>query len=204
MDASKNTLQKNNFKKGFNLIELIVIVSILTLINMVIFAGYPKFNRRMALKKTSGEIALVVRQAQAYSLANKGFDSGGNYYYPNYGVHFEKNRAYFTLFADTNSSETYAGSIGCGDSECVEFFGLNSANIISSASLCTGSFVCNFYNKVDIVYPRGRTSAFATARGDGGTCSSCSYAKLEISAGGIVPPKYVYIWLNGQISIKDS
>ena len=45
-----------------------VAVGIMTLINIMIFASYPEFSQKMALKRTSEEIALIVRQAQAYAL----------------------------------------------------------------------------------------------------------------------------------------
>ena len=67
-------------QRGFSLIELVVAVGIMTLINIMIFASYPEFSQKMALKRTSEEIALIVRQAQAYALGIKRTASGGDDY----------------------------------------------------------------------------------------------------------------------------
>ena len=56
---------------GFTLTELLVVVGIMTIMNLLIFANYPEFSQRLALKRTSEDIALIVRQAQAYSLGIK-------------------------------------------------------------------------------------------------------------------------------------
>ena len=58
-------------QRGFSLIELMVAVGIMTLINIMIFASYPEFSQKMALKRTSEEVALIARQAQAYALGIK-------------------------------------------------------------------------------------------------------------------------------------
>ena len=52
---------------GFSLIELMVAVGIITVINIMIFASYPEFSQKLSLKRTSEEVALIVRQAQAYA-----------------------------------------------------------------------------------------------------------------------------------------
>lgn len=197
-------IKKISRQKGFNLVELMVVVGIFAVVNLVIFAGYPAFNRRIAMKKTAAEIAMVARQAQSYSLANKRFDNANGSYFPNYGIHFEKNKDYFALFADANGNGVYGGSSGCTDAECAEFFQISTSNSVSDIFLCRDASNCNSYSKIEVVYPRGRTSALASASGDGTSCSSCSYAKIALrSLGDLVPPKYIYIWLNGQISIKD-
>ena len=56
---------------GFTLTELLVVVGIMTIMNLLIFANYPEFSQRLALKRTSEDVALIVRQAQAYSLGIK-------------------------------------------------------------------------------------------------------------------------------------
>ncbi|MCK6462371.1 MAG: hypothetical protein L6Q29_00930 [Candidatus Pacebacteria bacterium] len=205
------SVKKVKNQQGFNLMELLVIVSIIAMVNMVIFAGYPKFNRRIALKKTTAEIALAVRQAQSNSLAVKKFDKSVSNPFPDYGIHFEKDKNNFTIFADTNNSRTYGGaSADCSDTECVEFFSINNSTQVGTVELCQKSSSCASYQKVDIVYPRGRTAVIAYVRGvdaSGGVyeCSSCSYARIRVdSLGNLVPPKYLYVWFNGQISIKDN
>ena len=91
--------------RGFTLTELLVVVGIMTIMNLLIFANYPEFSQRLALKRTSEDIALIVRQAQAYSLGIKKPVSGD---YSGFGVRFDKNNnKSLILFADTNTNKTY-------------------------------------------------------------------------------------------------
>ena len=57
-----------------------VAVGIITVINIMIFASYPEFSQKWPLKRTSEEVALIVRQAQAYAQGIKRPVSGGEDY----------------------------------------------------------------------------------------------------------------------------
>lgn len=203
------TAKKQNLKSGFNLMELLVILGIIALVNLVIFSGYSQFNRRITLKRTAAEIAIIVRGAQSDSLAIKKFSNANGSYFPDYGVHFESGRNFVTIFADVDNDNIFDSASECGGNECAEYFKINTPVDISSLSVCQNSSSCANYNKVDIIYPRGRTSALATVSADRGSGlendSSWSYVRIAlISRGNIVPPKYLDIWRNGQISIKDN
>ena len=119
---------------GFSLIELMVSVGILTLISTMIFASYPEFSQKMALKRTSEEIALIVRQAQVYALGIKKSVSGDDYYSDS-GVHFDKNDSKsLILFTDSDSDKTYDKGDGCGvsDTECFQEFKIDTGDYISN------------------------------------------------------------------------
>ena len=74
---------------GFSLIEIMVVVGILVIINTMIFASYPEFSQKLSLKRTSEEVALIVRQAQSYALGIKKSALGSDDYF-GFGVHFDK------------------------------------------------------------------------------------------------------------------
>src|SRR3990167_5291662 len=125
-------------QRGFSLIELMVAVGILTLINIMIFASYPEFNQKMALKRTSEEVALIARQAQAYALGIKRPISGEEDYY-GFGVHFDKSDSKsLILFADSNSDKTYGKKDGCGgaDTECFQEFKIGTGDYVSELQAC--------------------------------------------------------------------
>ena len=190
---------------GFSLIELMVAVGILILINTMIFAKYPEFSQKMALKRTSEEIALTARQAQAYALGIKRSASiGGDYF--GFGIHFDKSVSnqksliLFTDFGQGNSqpNKQYDGRGGCGQpqTECFQEFKIDTGDYISNLECdsCSGSV-----DKLDIVYPRATSIAAISA--DGIVCGSCSYSTVTIkSPGG--KEKYIKIWISGQISVE--
>ena len=193
-------------QSGFSLIELMVAVGILTLINIMIFASYPEFSQKMALKRTSEEVALIARQAQAYALGIKRPVSGEEDYY-GFGIHFDKSDSKsLILFADSNSDKTYDKKDGCGGSstECFQEFKISTGDYVSELQACD-SVPCQSAGSggLDIVYPRATSMASISA--DKIVCDSCSYAKVTIQS----PrgdkeknKKYINIWRSGQISVE--
>jgi len=186
-------------QKGFSLIELMVSVGILTLINIMIFASYPEFSQKMALKRTSEEIALIVRQAQVYALGIKKSVSVEDYYSDS-GVHFDKNDSKsLILFTDSGSipNKIY------DDGELFQEFKIDTGDYVSNLQTCNSSSACSSVNTLDIVYPRA--SSIASISADEDVCDSCSYAKVTIQS----PrgdeeknKKYINIWISGQISVE--
>lgn len=179
-------------QNGFSLIELMVAVGILTLINIMIFVSYPELSQKMALKRTSEEVALIARQAQAYALGVKKSVSGGDDYY-GFGIHFDKNKPKsLVLFADSDSDKTYDGG------ELFQEFKIGAGDYVSELWICA-SF-CQSVDILDIVYPRA--ASMATINND----NSLSYAKITIKSprgNEEKNKKYIKIWISGQISVED-
>lgn len=179
-------------QEGFSLIELMVAVGIITVINIMIFASYPEFSQKLSLKRTSEEVALIVRQAQAYAQGIKRPVSGGEDYF-GFGVNFDKSPAEsksLILFTDLDSDKTY------DEGELFQEFKIDTGDYISNIETC-GSGGCNIItgDKLDVVYPRA--TSMATVNNDG----NVSYARVTIKSprGG---EKYINIWISGQISVK--
>ena len=186
---------------GFSLMELMVVLGILAIINMMIFASYPEFSQRMALKRTSEEIALIARQAQAYALGIKRSASGGDNYF-GFGVRFDTgNPKSLILFTDLDNGKTY-NDVG----ELFQKFTIDTGDVIYNLETCD-SMSCGLISNstLDIVYPRATYMATITANSSI-NISNPSYARVTIKS----PrgnenrnKKYIEIWANGQISVKD-
>ena len=85
----KNKLKfKNNYlQKGYTLVEILVVISILTVIFAVSFIGYNSFRKETQLDIKVDEINSTLKTAQAQTLSSLQAD--------NYGVHFETDRFIF-------------------------------------------------------------------------------------------------------------
>jgi len=92
---------------GFSLVELLVSVSILVLITSASIARFSEFDSAVLLRNAAYKIAVVVREAQTFSLSVSG--AGGGFDVP-YGVTFtpydvdQNLGTEYTLFRYTGSS----------------------------------------------------------------------------------------------------
>lgn len=84
-------------KRGFTLVELLVVVSIITIVTSIALLGQGNFNRSLVLTDTAYTVAFSVRQAQSYGLSSRVFSGISN---AGYGVNFTANSESYELFAD--------------------------------------------------------------------------------------------------------
>ena len=185
-------------KKGFTLLEIVIVLAIFAIITTLVLAKYPEFKSSISLKKTAQEIALTVREAQVYSLGVKGFRS--QFVIP-YGVHFDiTSPKSFILFADFDKDGRYVEdetaekikeySIQttdeifelCGDKEqpSGEICGLTYLNII-------------FYRPTPIVTLKGYDGSFYHTFSDADIIIKSARGKQ----------KTIVVWANGQILVKN-
>jgi len=94
--------------KGFTLVELMVVVSIISLLSVVVFANYRAGEKQFALQRSAHKLAQDIRRAQNMSMATQEFQGavpGG------YGIYFNiTTSTQYILFADLNGSKTYDSS----------------------------------------------------------------------------------------------
>ncbi len=112
--------------RAFTLVELLVTVSILTVLMSVVAFNYGGFNDKLALSSAGQEIGIAIRQAQTYGLNVREVTAGGGQFNSAYGIFFDPtnsstNKDYY-IFADTNGNKKYDVGSGCGSvsTECIE------------------------------------------------------------------------------------
>lgn len=181
----------NREKSGFSIVELIVTISILIIINAVVFASYPKFQQSISLRRTGQEIASIIYQAQTYALSVKEFQGQ----FPGYGAHFDKATFdSFVLFADLNKNYLYDFDI-----EKVEEFKIQTGDRI--VEICgtndTGED-CGL-GKSNIIFERPKTVAILNDDIDPSKPFSNIKITIRSSRG---QEKTINVWLSGQISVK--
>jgi len=172
-----STLPKNN---AFTLVEVMISVTIVTLIASVVLFNYTKFSDNLALSAAGQEMVINVRQAQTYGLAVKEVTSGGGKFDFAYGIYFNKNtdpKRYY-LFVDKNNGATppnqkYDVGSGCGNTptECVGEFTIRDGVTINT--FCDGSVCPPFgnasINAMNITFLRPNPDARINFVDSGGT-----------------------------------
>lgn len=97
-------------KRGFTLTELIVVITIATIITTALVFQQAKWNDSLAVSTQAYDLALMIRQAQIYSLGVKEDMSAtsGDRFNVGYGVYFNQNNlSEYIYFADRNGNQKY-------------------------------------------------------------------------------------------------
>lgn len=66
-------------KKGFTLIEIIIAISLLSILSMIIIAGYNSFQKSNQLKENTNIVVSLIREAQKNAVTQKDGKSWGIY-----------------------------------------------------------------------------------------------------------------------------
>lgn len=128
-------------RSGFTVIELMVSITIMTLIMSVVLLSYSRFNGDLALSAMTQEVSLAIRQAQTYGLSVKETVAGGGQFNSGYGFYVNpSDPTHYYVFVDTNANEKYDPGSGCGSgsTECVEMFSLR--NGVTITGICGAAF----------------------------------------------------------------
>lgn len=90
---------------GFTLIELLVVISIATIIMTALVVQNNRWNDSLVVTTQAYELAMMIRQAQIYSLGVREDTAGsGDKFNIGYGVYFEINSpTQYKFFADRNN-----------------------------------------------------------------------------------------------------
>ena len=174
---------------AFSLIEMLVVISIFTLISIIILANHSRFNSSVLLGSLAYNIALSVRQAQVYGVSvqsapnSTGFETG-------YGMHFTTGTSY-VLFADMNKNKRYDD----GDS-IVKTYSIGRGHTVTG--FCGGTTCSPEITSLDVVFIRPNPDANMTDN------NGVSYPSATITVSSTVDlTRTVRVASTGQIYVTN-
>ncbi|MES2966616.1 MAG: prepilin-type N-terminal cleavage/methylation domain-containing protein [Patescibacteria group bacterium] len=185
--------------RGFGLVELMVSISIMTLVSTVILVKNRSFNNALLLRNQAYEIAFSLRQAQLMAVSgNRPTATSRN----TYGIHFDvgsatTNRQYRMFRDDVSNLNWYdagdatIGSVGMIDSKYSIDIADSSGNAVAA-------------NTLSITFVRPNFDAIFKTSSGGAVSSAPVYLKVmpRDSAGYTnVPYRLIEITSTGQISV---
>ena len=115
------------FKKGFTIIELLLVLGIMSILTTILLNSFVSFGREQGLSKDASLVIEVLRQAQSNTLNSKNSNQ--------FGVHFS-----------TNSLILFTGSVYSPGASTNEIYNFNADIRLSSAVLNGGG--------VDVVFAK--------------------------------------------------
>lgn len=190
--------KKAAMQRGFGLIELMVSISIMSIVMAVILVRQSSFNSAVLLRSQAYEIALSLRTVQlsAVSASNEAGD-----FREVLGVHFNKtpgNNGLFRIFRDTNNNNYYNtgedfGLQGKLDDrfEIREIYNSNRTVTYPEISVIfeRPNFDARFYTSANTVAGSSVIQVDVARRGAGTVCGA-DFRTVEVSS-------------TGQITVKD-
>lgn len=208
-----------HFSKGFSLAELIVTISIVSIILTVILMGQSRYTAGASLNANLGAATLTVRQAQTYGISVRQFLPGVEEFNIGYGVSFRvasvNGSNEYIFYADRGSSDLnkYSTSdwntctIG-GTSECLGKTVLTGSNVIWRIcyQAISGTEQCSSDRRVDITFTRPETSVsmrfFNSSGGSETVVANLEYARVIFRSTITLTEKSIYVYPTGQISAR--
>lgn len=160
MHISTHYLEK---KKGFTLIEMIVVVAIISTVTALVLFNNAKLNSSILVSNTAYEIGLIVRESQVAGLGVRATSDG---FLSSHGVHFDiATPKTVILFADKNGNGVYDPA----DNELTQEYSITNNRAGTVLGMCTGTSlststnnyctISNTKQKADIVFARPNPEA---------------------------------------------
>lgn len=201
----KSSVSYRNKKWGFTLVELIVVMTISTVIMTALVIQQSRWNDSLVVRTQAYELVLMIRQAQIYSLGVREDVGGtGDKFNIGYGVHINtvgNPRLRYEFFADRDGDKQYDKIPN--ESIATESKDLTRGVYVYDV-LCTVPPSCPGSLKgVDITFLRPSPNAsiiFTKANGD--ILPLNPPVSIKIRSANDLVEAVVIVEANGQVSIK--
>jgi prepilin-type N-terminal cleavage/methylation domain-containing protein len=93
-------------KKAFTLVELLVTISIITILTAIVVFNYRSGGEQLALQRAANQLAEDIRRTMEMALSGK--ERAGSFPQGGYGIYFNTSSASsYIIFADSNGNKNY-------------------------------------------------------------------------------------------------
>ena len=195
-----------NFKlnRGMSYVELIVVLSIFSVMSVLIIFSYKEFQARVDIKNLANDIALKIVEAQKASVFGK-FPRVAQQasitptWKPSYGVYINpgSDNKSFIYFVDLNNNNIYEGGDCTG--ECVEKISITKENSISSLDVFYQNSTSGSISDITLSFKRPDSTA--VFRSSTGLNPNISYIQITIVSPELVQSN-IKVYSSGRIQIN--
>ena len=201
-------IKNPKLSSGFTLIEVVVTMSIFTIMTTVMYANYPKLNRVIALQSAASEVAVIIRNAQVFGSSRGGTAVGDGVYFD---TSFTGGETVVKEFLDNSLSSNTLNDFGVADSDLkytpgppnpdtdVKLNKIPGNIIISGMYYLDGTGGKTLTNALSIVYVRPNSEAHIFVVGDN-VAKTAAYIELHSEDLGTTGYRCVTVLRIGQIN----
>jgi len=207
-------------EKGMTYTELIVVLSIFSIMTSIVMFNYKSFQDKVDIKVLANDIALKIVEAQKSALSGKlpvqFFDSSWS---PSYGIYFNTagtvqsaDSKHFIYFTNTQNSSFYNfDDISCslpptvgGSGECLDWIEIKKGNSISRLDIFYQdgtSTVAPAIPPNDLTITFTRPNSGPTLKSTAPFTSTVSYVQVTVSSTSGITAR-IKIYASGRIQIN--
>ncbi len=194
MEKSNKKIKKN---RGMTYVELIVVLSIFSIMTSIVLFDYGKFQENVDIKVLANDIALKIVEAQKSSTSGKWNSNALSGWKPSYGIHFDlSSNKNFIYFTDLDNNTFYEDP-GC-TGECLDQITITRGNIVSNLEVIGTGCPATVTN-LNITFKRPDSSAIITS--DPALACDISYARITVSSPKLLNAK-IQVYPSGRIQIN--
>ncbi|MEA1929896.1 MAG: type II secretion system protein [Patescibacteria group bacterium] len=198
-------------QSGLTLVELIVVITIVTIMTAIVMSNLPAFRSKIELDLIAQEVAITIRQAQAFGAASRGgLDTA------NFGLNFKRDdgtggarapgfsTTHFVLFGDKDGDHKFEGDAGPGvcDNECVEVFEFRGGVSITNIQDGGDNTIGHQYLSIMPRPPQHEMAFYGYNSGSGNVDALSAVGKIRITISRGSDYRYVYVWNTGHIYVS--
>lgn len=210
--------------RGFTLVEMLVVLSIIAVVTTIALFGQTTFNRSVLLTDAAYTVALSLREMQTLGISSRKWGTVQN---AGYGGRFVPHTASYVLFADvgggspaTNCPAGQALAAGHPEKKpgnCVYNIGTDgivntysfgrgfTVSRVCGTALSNGTYICSTdaspVSALDVVFVRSDTTDTIMTAQQGGTSVQLSKAEIYVRDGEGVSTRAICVSRVGQISV---
>ncbi len=194
-------LKSYKLNRGMSYAELIVVLSIFSILSTLVIFSYGDFQDRIDIKNLASDVALKITEAQKASIFGK-FPSATQQlaitstWKPSYGLYLESDDESFTYFVDLNNNNLYEGT-DCTE-ECVDKIDITKKNSISSIDVFYQDSTTQNINDITLSFVRPDVGAII----ESSTVLNSNISYIQIT---VISPKSfistIKLYLSGRIEI---
>ncbi|MFA4975274.1 MAG: type II secretion system protein [Candidatus Paceibacterota bacterium] len=204
--------------RGMTYVELIVVLSIFSVLTSVVLFNYGDFQAKVDIKILANDIASKIIEVQKAALSGElptvdqqNILAANNQWKPSYGLYFNssstdldtsispavtfnKEIIYFTSFDNINNYYNKLSS-----DSILDHIRITKNNSITKLE----AFGCGEVDDLSIVFKRPDSSAFISDSSGYSFCSSFEYARITVSSSGSNPfTAHIRVYPSGRVQIE--